>query len=120
MKKKIVICMLAVTAVALTGCGKAKNAEEHLTKDTVKAETTNGPTPTLSPMPLDQMEFVAIEDVNIRESGDKEAEVVGGFSKGDRVDVLNDEGDWYQVSYDNGKTGYAAKQFINQIHKLDS
>lgn len=124
MKKKWIAGILIISAVIFaSGCGKSTTKESDDAQVDTEIQTTAGPTPTLSPMPLSEMEFVAIDEVNIREKADKNADIVGGLSKGERVEVLSDEGDWYKISYEDSDsnkkmTGYAAKQFVNQIHKL--
>lgn len=124
MKKKWITGILIVSAVIFaSGCGKSTTKKSGDVQVDTEVQTTTGPTPTLSPMPLSEMEFVAIDEVNIREKADKNADIVGGLLKGERVEVLSDEGDWYKISYEDSDsnkkmTGYAAKQFVNQIHKL--
>lgn len=126
-KRKIKSCTFLCTLMLLSafaaGCGASGDdsttaAEKADTKTTV----TTGPTPTLSPMPLNQMRFVAIDEVNIRSEANDKSDVIGSFSKGNVVNVLSEDGDWYKVSYfgDDGEemTGYASKQFVNQVHSL--
>ena len=54
---------------------------------------------------------VTASALNIRASASTEAQVVGVLHEGDKVTIKEKCGGWYKVSC-NGKTGYAAKNYI--------
>lgn len=49
--------------------------------------------------------------LNIRKSPSTEAEIVGTADKGEKVEVVGEDGDWYLIKYKK-ISGYAAKEFI--------
>lgn len=121
-KSCVFLCTLMLMSAFVAGCGASDDSTTTAEKTDTKTTVTTGPTPTLSPMPLNQMRFVAIDEVNIRSEANDKSDVIGSFSKGNIVNVLSEDGDWYKVSYlgDDGEemTGYASKQFVNQVHSL--
>ena len=48
----------------------------------------------------------------IREKASTDSEIITKVYEGDEVEILGEEGDWYQVKV-NGKTGYVSKSLIN-------
>lgn len=61
------------------------------------------------PQPDPQSSLVVTGDiVNIRSSGNLEAQILDKVSRGTRLPVLNKAGDWYQVQLSNGKIGWIA------------
>lgn len=51
------------------------------------------------------------KDLNIRSGASLDASVLGSMPKGSSVEIIGEDGDWYQIRY--GKlTGYASKQYI--------
>ena len=61
---------------------------------------------------LAQTGTVTATALNIRSSASTESQVVGVLHEGDKVTIKDSKGSWYKVSC-NGKTGYAAKKYIN-------
>ena len=55
---------------------------------------------------------VTASALNMRAKASTESDVVGVLHEGDKVTIKETSGSWYKVSC-NGKTGYAAKKYIN-------
>ena len=55
---------------------------------------------------------VTASSLNIRSKASSESSVVTVVHQGDKVTIKGTSGSWYKVSI-NGKTGYAAKKYIN-------
>jgi len=52
------------------------------------------------------------DNLNVRTSPDLSAEILTKLSKGVKVKVLNESGDWYNIDY-NGTTGWVYGQYIS-------
>lgn len=52
-----------------------------------------------------------LEGLNLREEASTDSKILLAMDKGDALEVLEQTGDWYKVTYKE-KTGYAAKQYI--------
>lgn len=57
--------------------------------------------------------------VRIREKASTDAEIITKAYEDDEVEILGEEGDWYQVKFE-GKTGYASKSLINKKEEASS
>jgi uncharacterized protein YgiM (DUF1202 family) len=55
---------------------------------------------------------VTASTLNIRADKDSGAELVGKLKKGEKLQVLDNSGEWYQVKLNNGKVGYAFGSYI--------
>ena len=60
------------------------------------------------------------DGVNLRSeaSTDSSDNVVTTIEKGEKVEVLSNEGDWTRIKY-NGKTGYVATRFLSEKNVYD-
>lgn len=56
--------------------------------------------------------FATTQNLNLRKTADANGSVVNQFNQGDPMTVLEKEGDWYKVSYDN-TVGYVNKEFVD-------
>jgi hypothetical protein len=61
--------------------------------------------------------YVATSDLKIRTGAGKDYSVSFTLQKGDEVEVLFKEGNWYQIKY-LGQTGYAYSKYLR--HKSDT
>ena len=55
---------------------------------------------------------VSVDGARVRESGSKEAEIIGSLDKGDEVKIEATEGDWYKVSGSGISSGYVHKSLV--------
>ncbi len=55
---------------------------------------------------------VNTDDLNLRESASTSADVITVLDKNTKVEVIEEQDDWYKVSY-NGKEGYLKKQYVD-------
>ncbi|MCL2859646.1 MAG: SH3 domain-containing protein [Oscillospiraceae bacterium] len=56
---------------------------------------------------------VKADVLKIRDTPSTTGKILGNLIKGDKVDVVSQSGDWYQIKYDNGsKTGYVYKDYV--------
>lgn len=56
--------------------------------------------------------FATTQNLNLRKTAAADGAVINQFNQGDPMTVLETEGDWYKVSYDN-TTGYVNKEFVD-------
>lgn len=61
--------------------------------------------------------FATTQNLNLRKTAAADGAVVNQFNQGDPMTVLEKEGDWYKVSYDN-TTGYVNKDFVDFEYKI--
>lgn len=50
--------------------------------------------------------------LNVRESPDVETKRIGYIAKGEKVEILENLGDWLKVQYTRSKTGYVAAEYV--------
>lgn len=63
--------------------------------------------------------MIATADINVRESADIDADVIGGYDEGDELTVTGISDEWYIVEY-NGETGYINAQYVKASETSDS
>jgi len=56
--------------------------------------------------------IVVAELLNIRKLPDKEAEVTGKLTKDAEVRIIDTKDDWYQISFDDGETGWVVAEYL--------
>lgn len=56
--------------------------------------------------------FATTQNLNLRKTADSKGTVVNQFNQGDPMTVLEKEGDWFKVSYDD-TIGYVNKEFVD-------
>ena len=56
--------------------------------------------------------FATTQNLNLRKTADSKGAVVNQFNQGDPMTVIEKEGDWYKVSYDE-TIGYVSKDFVD-------
>lgn len=61
---------------------------------------------------------VASETVRMREKPTTQSAIVINLDKDDKVDVIEQQGDWYKIKYD-GKQGYVSKDLIKVDGKVE-
>lgn len=119
MRKILFIIAAVILLISLAACNNTQNEEQPLAAGTPAVEKTPEPTavptptpaatpiPTTTPEPTPQITFIgkvvctADEFVNIRKNPSKDAEVIGQFPASKTADVLEFEGDWVKISYEN-------------------
>lgn len=55
---------------------------------------------------------VMADRLNVRESPDLEAKRIGYIDNGEKVKIVENQGDWIQVQYTDSKTGYVAAEYV--------
>ena len=63
--------------------------------------------------------FIVGTDVNARKKASTDSAVVGTFKLGEKVTVLDDEGEWAKVKRSNGQKCYVFKKFLGNQAALD-
>lgn len=56
--------------------------------------------------------FATTQNLNLRQTADSKGAVVNQFNQGDPMTVIEKEGDWYKVFYDE-TIGYVSKDFVD-------
>lgn len=56
---------------------------------------------------------VNTEELNLRKEASTDSEAIDGLVKGDEVNIISEEGDWYKVTV-NGQDGYVSKKYIKE------
>ena len=55
-------------------------------------------------------------NINFRKQPDTTKDnVIGSFSKGEKVKIISKEGTWYKVQKEDGTTGYVSADFVDEI-----
>lgn len=55
------------------------------------------------------------DGVNFRKESNTQSTVLDSFSKGDKVNIISKDGDWYKVKSGSGVVGYVSADFIDEI-----
>ena len=64
-------------------------------------------------VPFAEGRGVVIADLlNIRALPDKDAAIAGKLTKGVEVKIIDTKEDWYQISYDDGETGWVVAEYL--------
>ncbi len=50
--------------------------------------------------------------LRVRKEADPEATVLDLLAEGDQIGVLSEEGDWVEVEYSDGETGYVSSEYV--------
>jgi len=58
--------------------------------------------------------------LRVRKSADANGTVLDLLAEGDTIGVLGVEGDWVQVEYSDGETGYVSSEFVTVADSLDA
>lgn len=113
------------TVVETTTVEETTNKKNAAAETTVKAvETTKTENQTESATTGDNASastsMYTNDGVNLRSeaSTDSSDNVVTTIEKGEKVEVLSNEGDWTRIKY-NGKTGYVATRFLSEKNVYD-
>lgn len=56
--------------------------------------------------------LVMADRLNVRESPDLEAKRIGYIDNGEKVKIVENQGDWIQVQYTDSRTGYVAAEYV--------
>ena len=113
------------TVVETTTVEETTNKKNAAAETTVKAvETTKTENQSESATTSDNASastsMYTNDGVNLRSeaSTDSTDNVVTTIEKGEKVEVLSNEGDWTRIKY-NGKTGYVATRFLSEKNVYD-
>ena len=113
------------TVVETTTVEETTNKKNAAAETTVKAvETTKTENQSESATTGDNASastsMYTNDGVNLRSeaSTDSSDNVVTTIEKGEKVEVLSNEGDWTRIKY-NGKTGYVATRFLSEKYVYD-
>ena len=52
-------------------------------------------------------------NLNFRSKPSTDSNVIKKLNKGDKVDIISEEGDWYKISYDS-KEGYVKQEYVDE------
>lgn len=120
-----------VTTVEVTTVVETTTVEETTNKKNAAAETTvkavettktenQSESATTGDNASASTSMYTNDGVNLRSeaSTDSSDNVVTTIEKGEKVEVLSNEGDWTRIKY-NGKTGYVATRFLSEKNVYD-
>lgn len=85
--------------------------------ETVVLETTPEPTiaptpePTPEPTPAPVYKYIGADELNLRADPSRDADILGEYHKGDRLEILGEIDEWYKVDI-NGTVGYMVQEYI--------
>ena len=119
------------TTVEVTTVVETTTVEETTNKKNAEAETTvkavettktenQSESATTGDNASESTSMYTNDGVNLRSeaSTDSSDNVVTTIEKGEKVEVLSNEGDWTRIKY-NGKTGYVATRFLSEKNVYD-
>jgi uncharacterized protein YgiM (DUF1202 family) len=105
-----VLVALPVALVALAACrSAAPPAAPEPEPPPVIVETTPAPAPAPPPAPVVK---VTGSSLNVRREPSTRAAVVGKAKRGERLEVLDDGGDWLRVRQVGGVEGWVAARYV--------
>lgn len=87
---------------------------ENLTKQVIQAPVPQSPVqeePKQEPVTT-KTGYISSTDVNFRKEATTTAEIISVFSKNAEITIMEEQGDWLKVSYQN-QIGYVNKQFVS-------
>lgn len=90
------------------------NSEDASSEEEQTAQPEETPAPEAQTQE-ENVGYVLVNEgsLNVRSEANTDSEVIDKLACADKVTILADEGDWYQVSYGSeGKTGYVSKASI--------
>lgn len=61
---------------------------------------------------------VLAKRLNVREKPDVESKRIGYIDRGEKVEILENLGDWLKVQYTRNKTGYVAAEYVTVIEEF--
>ena len=129
MKKSRLLILLAVLAVAASGCGYSTGGEDStVTVIEATPTPTATPTPEATPTPAPEMSqtaagvniikqnatYYAIEGVNVRSDCSTDAQIITGTTVGQTLTStgVSEDGQWVEVTVNN-QTGYVSSQYVS-------
>ena len=129
MKKSRLLILLAVLAVAASGCGYSTGGEDStVTVIEATPTPTPEPTPEVTPTPAPEMSqtaagvniikqnatYYAIEGVNVRSDCSTDAQIITGTTVGQALTStgVSEDGQWVEVTVNN-QTGYVSSQYVS-------
>lgn len=121
----VVILFIIVFAVS---CNRSKDAEVVTEATTVAPQTTTAEEKTTAQETTTAEEtttalaskMAATDDgINVREKPNTSAGIIKQLDKGEEVNILSEEGDWYKVDVD-GRVGYVSKEFLKASNDSNS
>ena len=72
---------------------------------------TPKPTPTPEPTPAPVYKYIGADELNLRAEPSRDADILGEYHKGDRLEILDEVDEWYKVDI-NGTVGYMVQEYI--------
>jgi len=55
---------------------------------------------------------INVDVANLRETADAESTILEQITLNQEVEIVGEEGDWYQVTYHHNITGYVSKELV--------
>lgn len=65
------------------------------------------------------MATVNTQTLRVRESADEDGSVIGLLAEGDKIEVVEDQGEWAKVSYSDSSEGYISTEFVSMEYEID-
>ena len=103
---KYIFCVLA-TALLLF-CVACKEKTPPVSTETVTTVATTVKTTA----PLPNVGWITADSMRVRGAAGLSAEVIGGITFGEKVEILGREGDWFKIRFGDG-IGYVSGQYIS-------
>ena len=110
MKKRVCGLLAAIgISLTLTAC-VAEPAEGRQTPETSASTTTTTTGTTAAPLPSVGY-CTADPSMHVRVAPGPYEEVIGGLARGEQVQIVGKEGDWYRIAFKDG-FAYVSAQYI--------
>lgn len=106
------LLFFALAIIAISHLTQTKEKELPL----VNQEETTLPPPLPTPTPQAEKKVIiktesGADEVNVREAPSTAAKIIGKVSQGEEFILIQKEGDWYQVKFEDG-FGYLYKEYV--------
>lgn len=114
------------TQVSVPGTGSVIDKTVQSAIDKMESKTEEAEEEKEAEIDYANTTFVAIDEVNIRAESNTDSDVIGCFTKGDRVYVTGEKKEndmrWYSITFTDADgyetSGFVSSDYVNQVHPL--
>lgn len=98
----LVLCLMAM---GLAACSPSDD-------DTAQTTTTAATTTTVATTTTMKKAVLEADNLSVRSGPGFDEEVIGGIFKGDELEIIGREGDWFKINFGDGE-GYVNAQYVD-------
>lgn len=107
------ILLVGVLLIGLVGCGDQASGSGTTTRLTTTTTTGSKPTLENGRMVFPLTLWVTADSMRVRSGPGTRFDAIGGTRKGDTWTATAKEGDWFKITFTDGKEGYVNAQYVS-------